>query len=86
VAEATLPAGIGRLIPALARTMRQRVYSDERKTLWFVRDGVLVVVQPDKIVLNRISGRDQAEEIMAWLNRGVTECAKTDEDGGDHAA
>ncbi len=70
----------------LAQTLRQRVYSSERKTLWFMRDGVLVVVQPDKAVLNRVSGREQAQAMMSWLNRALTDCADQAEAGENHAA
>jgi len=73
VAEASLPRNIGHLVPVLARSLPEHKYNAEANMVSFWLDKVLVVIYPDKVLLNRIEGRKRAEEVMERINRMLTE-------------
>lgn len=73
VAEASLPRSVGDLIPRLATCLREVESNPETNMIAFWLEGVYVAVYPDKVLLNRIEGRKQAEELMQRINRMLTE-------------
>lgn len=79
MAEAELPLDIGKLIPALAGSVSKFKYDEEERTLVFRLEEAYVRVQPEKVVLSGVRDREHAEELMARVNRMVSELA-TDSD------
>lgn len=73
MAEASLSRNIGHLVPVLARSLPEHKYNAGANMVSFWLDKVLVVIYPDKVLLNRIESREQAEEVMQRINRMLTE-------------
>lgn len=72
MATATLPRSIGYLVPVLARSIEECKYNSDVNMARFWLDEVLVLVYPDKLLLIRIEGQKQAEEMMERINYVVT--------------
>ncbi len=76
MAEASLATSIEHLLPRFARSLDVRTYNAERQTVSFSMDGVLVVVRPDTVVLNRVRDRAHAEELLARLERMLADAER----------
>lgn len=75
MAEASLPRDIGDLIPALARTLPERKYSEAQRSVVFSLDSVLVEVFPDKVVLSRVK-ESRVKELLDRIDRMLTQVAR----------
>ena len=76
VAEASLPRNIGHLVPMLATSIHGAEFNQKANVVAFWLEGVYVAVYPDKVLLNRIESREQAEEVMEQVNHLVTRLAQ----------
>ena len=73
MAEASLLRSVGDLIPRLADSLQDAEYNRDANVVAFWLENVYVAVYPDKVLLNRVTGRKHAQKVMQRANRMVTE-------------
>ncbi len=79
VAEATLPGSIGDLIPRLAGCLPDSEYNREANVLAFWLEDVYVALYPDKVLLNRVKGREHAEQMIRKVDEAIESALAAEE-------
>ncbi|MHB9072486.1 MAG: (Fe-S)-binding protein [Desulfobaccales bacterium] len=70
---AALDADVTAVMPYLNAVLKAYDYSAEPPTLTLKLPGKLVTIHPREIAINIVKDEDEAEEILAWLQREINE-------------
>jgi ArsR family metal-binding transcriptional regulator len=64
---------VSEVLPFLNTVLGGFVYTKEPPSLMLKNYGKLITIHPQKIAVNALSGGDEAEKIVAWLQREINE-------------
>ena len=64
---------VGEVLPFLNTVLGGVVYTKEPPSLMLKNYGKLITIHPQKIAVNALSDGDEAEKIVAWLQREINE-------------
>jgi ArsR family metal-binding transcriptional regulator len=70
---ASLDVDVTEVLPYLNTVLHAYDYSAELSTLTLKLPGKLVTIHPREIAINIVKDEDEAEEILAWLQREINE-------------
>lgn len=70
---AHLDNDVREVLPYLNTVLGGFVYTEEPPTLTLKASGKLITIHPQKIAINALRDREEAEKIVAWLQREINE-------------
>ena len=70
---AALEADLTDLLPYLNTVLKAYYYSADPPTLTLKLPGKLVTIHPREIAINIVQDEDEADEILAWLQREIND-------------